>query len=271
MKYLVLLFILVISACNSKKVEHEDLKKPALPPQAYTILISKGHPINRYQKWLEAHSNNLVIHKMYDLSKEQVDSLLPLADGILISGGEDVSPSRYGKGDEIDRCGKINPRRDSLEFKMINYAMKHKIPLLGICRGEQITNVSQGGTLIIDIPYDVGTEVSHRGTDSTKAYHPINIVAGTLLDSICQSKTDTVRSSHHQAVENLAPGFIASAHSPDGVIEAIELADKSQHPFVLGLQWHPEKMGYNNVLSGCFANAFLNAVKDGKARLLVRE
>lgn len=260
MKYLFLLSIVVIAACSSKEAKTESVKP--LEQKTYTILISKGHPINRYQNWLEAHSENLVIHKMYELSFLEVDSLLPLADGILISGGEDVAPSRYGKGDEIDRCGKINPRRDSLEFKMINYALSNKIPLLGICRGEQITNVSQGGRLIIDIPSDVGTEIAHRGTDSTKAYHAINIVDGTLLDSICMGKTDTVRSSHHQAVENLALGFIASAHSPDGVIEAIELEDKSRHPFVLGLQWHPEKMGYNNVLSGCFANAFLNAVKE---------
>ena len=139
--------------------------------------------------------------------------------------------------------------------------MTNKVPLFGICRGEQITNVSQGGSLIIDIPSDVGTEVLHRGTDSTKAYHAINVVKGSMLDSICLGKTDTVRSSHHQAVENLAPGFMAAAYSPDSVIEAIELIDKSQHPFVLGVQWHPEKMGYDNVLSGCFAEAFLNAVK----------
>jgi putative glutamine amidotransferase len=258
MRLILLSLITLLVACSKNKPSEKLSKQDA----SYTILISKAHKLGRYKKWLDAHSENLIIHHLYELSINQVDSLLPLADGILISGGEDVEPSKYGKGDQIERCGKINLRRDSLEIKMINYAMTNKIPLFGICRGEQLTNVSHGGTLIIDIPTDIGTDILHRGTDSTKAYHAIEVVKGSLLDSICLGKTDTVRSSHHQAVEFLAPGFMASAYSPDSIIEAIELIDKSQHPFVLGVQWHPEKMGYENVLSGCFANAFLNAVKN---------
>ena len=258
MKTLVLSLLILLIACTAKQPAKKEVEKET----TYTVLISKAHKLRRYKKWLDAHSENLIIHHLYELNENQVDSLLPLADGILISGGEDVEPAKYGKGDQIERCGKINLKRDSLEIKMINFAMTNKVPLFGICRGEQITNVSQGGSLIIDVPSDVGTEVLHRGTDSTKAYHAINVVKGSMLDSICLGKTDTVRSSHHQAVENLAPGFMAAAYSPDSVIEAIELIDKSQHPFVLGVQWHPEKMGYDNVLSGCFAKAFLNAVKN---------
>lgn len=254
MKYVVLLLLILCSVADLIGQDSHSSKNA-------TILISKGHPRKTYQNWLEAHGQNLTIHHLYDLSAKKVDSLLAIADGILISGGKDVNPNLYGKGDEIERCGKINPKRDSLEFKMINYALTKKIPLLGICRGEQITNVSQGGTLVIDIPTDIGTKILHRGTDSTKAYHEVELVKESLLYSICEGKTDTVRSSHHQAVENLAPDFMASAHSPDGVIEAIEFIDKSQHPFFIGLQWHPEKMAYNNVLSGCFAKAFLDAVK----------
>lgn len=253
MKYWGILMLIFV-ACQSAPKEEKPTQKPSL-----TILISKAHPKKNYQKWLEAHGNQLNIHHLYELSHAQVDSLLPLADGILISGGEDVEPSKYGKGEEIERCGKINLKRDSLELKMIRYAMDHQVPLLGICRGEQILNVANGGSLIIDIPTDVGEQVKHRGADKEKAYHPIDLVVNTTIYKIAQGKTDTVRSSHHQAVERLAEGFRVAAYSPDSVIEAIEWADSVTHPFLMGVQWHPEKMGYQNVLSGCFAKAFLEA------------
>jgi putative glutamine amidotransferase len=121
---------------------------------------------------------------------------------------------------------------------MIQYAMENDIPLLGICRGHQILNVANNGSLIIDIPSDYDTTIVHRkGGD-----HMVRIIEGTLLSDLILPDSGLVNSSHHQAVEDLAPGFRASAFAPDGIIEAIEPVDPYEHPFILGVQWHPETL-----------------------------
>jgi putative glutamine amidotransferase len=161
-----------------------------------------------------------------------------MADGIIISGGPDVNPGIYGKAQEKDRCESIDNRRDSLELRMIKYAIENKIPLLGICRGHQILNVANKGSLIIDIPSDYDTTIIHRrGGD-----HMVKIVEGTLLSELITPDSGLVNSSHHQAVETLAPGYRATAFARDGIIEAIEPVEPDGHPFILGVQWHPETL-----------------------------
>ena len=116
--------------------------------------------------------------------------------------------------------------------------MENYIPLLGICRGHQILNVVNEGSLIIDIPSDFDTLVAH----SKGHKHMVQVVEGTLLYEILGEDSGMVNTSHHQAVEILAPGFRASAYATDGLIEAIEPVDRTKHPFILGVQWHPESM-----------------------------
>jgi putative glutamine amidotransferase len=120
---------------------------------------------------------------------------------------------------------------------MIRYAMENHIPLLGICRGHQILNVANKGSLIIDIPSDYDTTIVHRGGDG----HMVRIMEGSLLADLLPD-SGMVNSSHHQAVEVLAPGFQVTAMAPDGIIEAIEPVDRMSHPFILGVQWHPETL-----------------------------
>lgn len=121
---------------------------------------------------------------------------------------------------------------------MIRYAMENDIPLLCICRGHQILNVANLGSLIIDIPADFDTTILHR----TDGKHMVRVVEATLLSEIVGAESGLVNSRHHQAVELIAPGFRASAFAPDGIIEAIEPVDPGGHPFILGLQWHPESL-----------------------------
>jgi len=201
------------------------------------VLVSKDYD-NRFAEWLPMAGRKCTSVNMYTVSSDSIAYYLSKADGIIISGGPDVNPAIYGKASETDRCESIDDRRDSLELRMIRYAMDNNIPLLGICRGHQILNVAQQGSLIIDIPSDYDTIIVHRrGGD-----HMVRIIEGTLLSDLILPDSGLVNSSHHQAVEVLAPGYRASAFAPDGIIEAIEPVDLDGHPFILGVQWHPETL-----------------------------
>ena len=201
------------------------------------VLVSKDYD-HRFQEWLPMAGRPCTVVSMYTVSRDSIPHYLSMADGIIISGGPDVNPDLFGKAYETERCENIDDRRDSLELRMIRHAMENNIPLLGICRGHQILNVANRGSLIIDIPTDYDTSIVHRSGGP----HMVRIVAGTLLSELVIPDSGLVNSSHHQAVENLAPGFRASAFAPDGIIEAIEPINLDGHPFILGVQWHPETL-----------------------------
>jgi len=246
------LFVILLVCCNHKpEVE---------------ILISKIYNDN-FHEWLMQTGTDLDLKDMYSVRADSIEYFLRQADGIIISGGEDVNPALYGKEEEIGKCEEIDYRRDTLEIRMIKYAMENRIPLLCICRGCHILNVANGGTLIPDIPSDFDTVIVHRGGTSK---HWINILEGTLLYKICHTKGDTVNSYHHQAIKEVAPSFRAVAYAQDSLTEAIELIVTSLHPFILGVQWHPEGMEFSHSLSGPIAVSFTQeAIKEAtkKARL----
>ena len=263
-KYFVLVFFIAFfSSCKHQQSSVE--KKVTRIP---IVLVSKDFK-NTHQTWLRKSikNENVVCVNMYAIkSRDSIRMMLKKADGIIISGGEDVNPSLYGKQNELNRCGVTNPHRDSLEYMMIAFAMNRKIPLLGICRGHQILNVSQGGSLIIDIPTDVGSKYLHRDSrkaknhKSTATYHNVYIEKGTYLRNIVKVDSGSVYSNHHQAVENVAPFFKVTAFAKDKVAESVELIDTLHHPFVLGVQWHPEAMDVKNPLSGNIGRAFMHKV-----------
>lgn len=227
------------------------------------ILISKIYNTH-FHEWLMQTGHDLNLRDMYTVSADSIRYFLGEADGIIISGGEDVNPALYGMEDEIGKCEKIDYRRDTLEIRMIKYAMENRIPLLCICRGCQILNVANRGTLIPDIPTDFDTIILHQGGTSR---HWINIPEGTLLYDICHTTGDTVNSYHHQAVKDVASSFIAVAFAEDSLVEAIELADTTGRSFVLGVQWHPEGMEFSHPLSGLIAMRFIEeCIKKARSR-----
>lgn len=172
---------------------------------------------------------------------EDWEAVLSRVDGLLLSGGPDIDPYLFGEEPHI-RLGRMNPVRDRLEMALTRKAMDMGIPLLGICRGIQVMNAAMGGTLYQDLESQWrGGELIHHTPDAPRWYptHEIIIEHPSILSRIMEAQRIRVNSFHHQAVKEPAPGFEVVARSRDGVIEAIA---SPNHPFALGVQWHPETM-----------------------------
>lgn len=172
-------------------------------------------------------------------SPEQADDVVARLDGLLLSGGGDVVPARYGQELHPETAG-IDNGRDDMESALIEAAIRRDVPVLGVCRGLQMLNVDAGGTLIqhlrdADEQAAVGTHSERVRID--EEVHPISIAPGSLLRRIVGADVTGVNTLHHQAIDELGAGLVATAWSPDGVIEAIESTEGHR---VLGVQWHPE-------------------------------
>ncbi len=167
------------------------------------------------------------------------------ADGLLLTGGDDVAPARYGQAPH-GSVVPAEPGRDEFEIALVRESRARHLPLLAICRGVQVLNVACGGTLVQDIPSEVPGALAHSldvpPHQPMERAHEIWIdpdtrLAGLMRERLSDADGCDVNSRHHQAVKEVAPGFRVSATSPDGVIEGIE--DPGE-PFCLGVQWHPE-------------------------------
>jgi putative glutamine amidotransferase len=156
------------------------------------------------------------------------------AAGLLLMGGTDVNPSRYGQ-EPVPETDEPDDERDEIELETINQAIQRDLPILAICRGLQLLNVYHGGTLTQHLGsprHDVEAE------DKGKPVHEVEIERGTVLAQAIGSQLVQVNSRHHQAVAKIGAGLQVSARDPqDGIVEALERADKR---FVVAVQWHPE-------------------------------
>lgn len=227
------------------------------------ILISKEKSDKAdmlYSDWLKRY-DNVDCYYAYPMGIDSALSVLANCDGILLTGGRDVYPDNYGKINDTARCGSFDRYRDSLEFALIDYAIKNKIPLFGVCRGEQIINISQGGTLHIDIPTDFDTTVTHRLPGYERAIHPVRLDPGSCLFRTCSVKQGDVVSNHHQGIENLGDNIKICAYSSDNLPEAIEWNDTTGLAFMMAVQWHPETMDSISPLSAPLAMKFLLEAK----------
>lgn len=170
------------------------------------------------------------------------------ADGVMLTGGDDIQPGLYAPSLPEKLQATVNgvdPNRDLVEMLLIQEVFRQRRPLLAICRGEQILNVALGGTLITDIPLEVPGTINHSRMDlKDRAVHKILIEPDCILDDIFGVESVEVNSSHHQAACKIAPGLRVTAASPDGLVEALELAPCKTPalPYLLAVQFHPERL-----------------------------
>ena len=162
-------------------------------------------------------------------------------EGLLLAGGVDVHPRHYGEAVH-EKCGEIDEARDRVELMLTRWALAEGLPVLGICRGIQVINVAAGGTLYQDIASQSPGSLKHDcWPDHPRNHlaHQVTVNGDSQLAAILGQRRVGVNSMHHQAVKDLAPSFRVVARASDGLIEAIEDHD---HPFALGVQWHPEEL-----------------------------
>ena len=229
------------------------------------VRIAVSKTSDSYEAWLQRADSNIVIVNMYGMPVDSAIFVLSTCQGLLLTGGEDVNPVYYSKLNELSKCEEIDNYRDSLELALINRALLVRMPIFGICRGEQILNIALGGSLLTDIPTDVGTQVAHRcppGPDG--CFHNIKIDLQSDLHQLTGLETGIVNSSHHQAIDVVAPGMKITALGEDGVAEAIEREFPLGKSFVMGVQWHPEKLARNPGLSKPLADNFLEQINKYK-------
>jgi len=161
---------------------------------------------------------------------QPVESAAALADldGLLLAGGSDIDPALFG-AKRNPKTGDPDHERDKLEIALLREALDRDLPVLAICRGLQLLNVAQGGTLVQHVE-------GHRCPDQQEV-HRIAIAAGSKLKSVLEVEEFVVNSRHHQCVDRIGTGLVVVAKAPDSLIEALELPGKR---FVLAVQWHPE-------------------------------
>jgi len=173
------------------------------------------------------------------LPREEQQAVFDRLDGVLLTGGSDINPERFA-GLPHPRVYDIDERRDDLEIRMVEMAVKANKPFLGICRGIQVINVALGGSLYTDIADQMENSLLHDCyPDIPRNYlaHSVSLQPDSRLAQILGGDLFEVNSLHHQGVERLAPSLRAVAYAPDHLIEAVELPN---HSFGLGVQWHPE-------------------------------
>ena len=196
--------------------------------------VSSGFRQLIEEQGAEVRSINHEKLRLYELLGEVIQ-----IDGMLFSGGGDIDPSYYGQ-EKLPECNEPDRKRDDIEMNLFPLLMTRGLPILGVCRGCQVINAAFGGTLVQDLPSQKG--VMHRLVDENRVWHThgSRIVAGTRLMSILNTPTLAINSSHHQAVDEVAPGFRIAALAEDGTIEAVE--STAPGLFIIGVQWHPEVM-----------------------------
>lgn len=187
-------------------------------------------------------------------SPEALASMVSCCDGFLLPGGGDFFPEWYGQtllpGLKTDTFS-MDWERQKITLELVKAMAASGKPILGICLGMQVITIALGGVLYQDIPSQIPSEITHRGTiakaeDRWQLCHTVQTTEGSLIGKLIGTKPVLVNSFHHQAVKTPAPGFRATAFAPDGVIETVE----SDNERILGIQWHPENLAHGGMEQG---------------------
>lgn len=207
----------------------------------YIGLSRSNSSFPKYCKWLDDNSLPYII---LDWEKNNFDEIKNCSS-LLLTGGVDIFPEFYNDWEDGKNRSEYIPARDGFEFKLLEYALSNNYPVLGICRGLQLINCKLNGSLINDIETVRGTD--HKKISASEdRLHNVNVKRDTLLFDLVKQDSGTINSSHHQAIDRVGEGLMVSAKADDGIIEAVEWENKSGKPFLLAVQWHPERMPDSN-------------------------
>lgn len=248
----VFLFFLVIISLTTGCLQQDK-------PMKIAVSYISGNPgESNYINWLRSVDTiaGLVIMNKFPL--DSVELVFDDCSALLLTGGRDIYPGRYGQAEDTVKCGPFDFYRDSLEFLLIDLAIDRETPIMGICRGQQILNIAFGGSLIVDIPTEIDSRVYHRCQDWQNCTHDVRVFNDNILAEISGVNYGNVTTNHHQTIKKLADQFKVLAVSNDGLIEAIGWKEPAEKPFLMAVQWHPERMDNTNMLSYPLAEQFLS-------------
>lgn len=223
------------------------------------IGITDTSKVERYVEWFsnEDLGGDVEVVVLKKNSEEYTT-----CSGIVLSGGVDVHPSLYDGDEDYPNADPFDLDRDEFETKVYEFARNKKVPVLAICRGMQLVNVVEGGTLIQDL--GEGNAI-HRKEGGVDKVHIVDVDSRTFLGDVTGAMMSNVNSAHHQAVDPQAIGraLTPNAFSRDGTVEGLEYKDKVGKGFFLAVQWHPERMEdrETNLLSKPLKKAFISAVR----------
>lgn len=193
-----------------------------------------------------------------------VPGVLSRLDGVVLSGGGDIDPLRFGESAH-PQIGRIEPVRDAYEIALAQLAHERGVPLLGICRGCQVMAVAGGEGLYQDIPSQAPSDIRHVQPEArSETTHTVRIRAGTRLQAITGREVIEVNSFHHQSVRAVPAGCRQAGEAPDGIIEAFE---DPAHPFWVAVQWHPEELARDSEVAQALFAALVQAAREAGAHV----
>jgi putative glutamine amidotransferase len=223
-----------------------------------TIGITDCSKYDNYSAWIQSVDASINIIKLsYKL--DNID-LLESCNGVILTGGEDVYPTIYGKPEylEILDLSQMDEKRDAFELQIIGQSLQAGKPILGICRGLQIANVYFGGSLVPDIPIVIGSNF-HNKIEGKDQRHHVELIEGSLINKITGQQHGEINSAHHQSAQKIGKGLIATGYADNNIVEAIEWKETAKKSWLLLVQWHPERISNDAHFSLPIREAFLKA------------
>jgi putative glutamine amidotransferase len=214
--------------------------------------------LSRYYSEAVEAAGGAPVHIGLIPDEDYIATVMEALDGILLPGSDsDVDPLRYGEEPHL-RLGSVHPLKDETDALVLAEVERRRAPLLAICFGMQILNVTRGGTLIQDIPSALPEAIKHQqGAPRDRLSHRVRLLEGSVLGALAKSETALVNSHHHQAIETVGSELVATAWTADGLVEALE--DPRGDRFVLAVQWHPEIAWERDDLSRAIFGRFVDA------------